>query len=139
MLRGLDTTLEVIAWSLVVFFVILLFVGPRVVAEDKPEANPANAAGAQADQDEGDEGAGDQAGREATVDGKTVFSDTCGSCHTLSAAGTSGTTGPNLDDVSLDAAAIEGIVRDGRGGMPAFGDQLSDEEISAVAEFVAGN
>jgi len=68
-----------------------------------------------------------------------VFSDTCGGCHTLSAAGTSGTTGPNLDDVSLDAAAIEGIVRDGRGGMPAFGDQLSDEEIAAVAEFVAGN
>jgi cytochrome c6 len=138
-LRGIDTTLEVIAWSLVVFFVILLFAGPRVVAEDKPEANPANAAGKQADQDEGDEGAGDEAGREATVDGKTVFSDTCGSCHTLSAAGTSGTTGPNLDDVSLDAAAIEGIVRDGRGGMPAFGDQLSDEEIAAVAEFVAGN
>jgi mono/diheme cytochrome c family protein len=138
-LRGIDTTLEVIAWSLVVFFVILLFAGPRVVAEDKPEANPANASGKQADQDEGDEGAGDEAGREATVDGKTVFSDTCGSCHTLSAAGTSGTTGPNLDDVSLDAAAIEGIVRDGRGGMPAFGDQLSDEEIAAVAEFVAGN
>ena len=68
-----------------------------------------------------------------------MFSDTCGGCLTLSAAGTSGTTGPNLDDVSLDAAAIEGIVRDGRGGMPAFGDQLSDEEISAVAEFVAGN
>jgi len=138
-LRGLDTTLEVIAWSLVVFFVILLFVGPRVVAEDKPEAKAANAAGGKVDQDAGDVGAGDQAGREATVDGKTVFSDTCGGCHTLSAAGTSGTTGPNLDDVSLDAAAIEGIVRDGRGGMPAFGDQLSDEEISAVAEFVSGN
>ena len=38
-LRGIDTALEVIAWSLVVFFVILLFAGPRVVAEDKPEAN----------------------------------------------------------------------------------------------------
>ena len=94
MLRGVDTTLEVIAWSLVVFFVILLFVGPRVVAEDKPEAKAANAAGGKVDQDAGDVGAGDQAGREATVDGKTVFSDTCGGCHTLSAAGTSGTTGP---------------------------------------------
>jgi mono/diheme cytochrome c family protein len=47
--------------------------------------------------------------------------------------------GPNLDDVSLDASAIEDIVRDGRGGMPAFGDKLSDDEVSAVAAFVAGN
>jgi len=32
--------------------------------------------------------------------GATVFSQNgCGSCHTLQAAGTSGTTGPNLDDV----------------------------------------
>ena len=113
MLRGIDTTLELVGWSLAVFFVVLLFAGPRVVAEDKPEAAPA-------------------------VDGKAVFTGTCGSCHTLSAAGTSGTVGPNLDDVSLDAAAIEGIVRDGRGGMPALGDKLSDEEISAVAAFVAG-
>ena len=69
MLRGIDTTLEVIAWSLVVFFVILLFVGPRVIAEDKPESKAANPAGQKVDQDEGDEGAGDQAGREATVNG----------------------------------------------------------------------
>jgi mono/diheme cytochrome c family protein len=125
-LRGIDTTLEVIAWSLVVFFVILLFVGPRVIAEDKPEAKAANPAGSTATKTE-------------AVDGKAVFSDTCGSCHTLSAAGTNGSVGPNLDDVSLDAAAIEAIVRDGRGGMPAFGDKLSDDEISAVAQFVAGN
>jgi mono/diheme cytochrome c family protein len=30
-------------------------------------------------------------------------------------------------------------VRDGSGGMPAFGGDLSDEQISAVAEFVAGD
>ena len=30
-------------------------------------------------------------------------------------------------------------MRDGRGGMPAFGDKLSDDEVSAVAAFVAGN
>jgi cytochrome c2 len=29
--------------------------------------------------------------------GKTVFKNTCGACHTLNDAGTSGTVGPNLD------------------------------------------
>jgi len=138
MLRGIDSVLEVLAWSLVVFFVIMLFVGPQVIAEDKPDAEDAAAAakarsGGGADKD-------GQGGEETpAADGKTIFADTCGGCHTLSAAGTSGTTGPNLDDVSLDAGAIEGIVRDGRGGMPAFGDQLSDDEIAAVADFVASD
>jgi mono/diheme cytochrome c family protein len=129
MLRGIDTTLELVGWSLAVFFVILLFAGPRVVAEDKPEAAPAKAQGSAPAKTQGSAPA---------VDGKAVFTDTCGSCHTLSAAGTSGSVGPNLDDVSLDAPAIEGIIRDGRGGMPALGDKLSDDEISAVAAFVAG-
>jgi mono/diheme cytochrome c family protein len=30
------------------------------------------------------------------------------------------------------------IVSEGRGSMPAFGGQLSEAEISAVADFVAG-
>ena len=138
MLRGIDSVLEVLAWSLVVFFAIMLFVGPQVIAEDKPDAEDA-AAAAKA-RDGGGAGGGGQADEGApAVDGEAVFADTCGSCHTLSAAGTSGTTGPNLDDVSLDAGAVEGIVRDGRGSMPGFGDQLSDDEIAAVAEFVASN
>jgi cytochrome c6 len=135
MLRGVDTLLELAGWTVALFFVILLFVGPRVVAEDKPEAQGADEAGAApyADQPSGGGPGG------AGPDGRAVFTDNCGSCHTLSAAGTSGTRGPNLDDTSLDAAAIEDIVRDGSGGMPAFGGDLSDEQISAVAEFVAGD
>jgi cytochrome c6 len=136
MLRGIDSVLEVLAWSLVVFFAIMLFVGPQVIAEDKPDKEDAAAAAKARDKG----GGGGQADEGApAVDGKAVFADTCGGCHTLSAAGTSGTTGPNLDGVSLDAGAIESIVRDGRGGMPALGDQLSDDEIAAVAEFVASN
>jgi cytochrome c6 len=139
MLRGIDSVLEVLAWSLVVFFAIMLFVGPQVIAEDKPDAEDAAAAAKARDSGGGADGGGQGDQAAPAVDGKAVFADTCGSCHTLSAAGTSGTTGPNLDDVSLDAGAIEGIVRDGRGGMPALGDQLSDDEIAAVAEFVASN
>jgi sulfite dehydrogenase len=50
-------------------------------------------------------------GKVATGDvshGKQVFSQTCGSCHTLSAAGTSGTIGPNLDN-AFSAARIQGF------------------------------
>src|SRR5450432_4222774 len=33
------------------------------------------------------------------VKGKVLFGQKCGSCHTLAHASTSGTTGPNLDDM----------------------------------------
>src|ERR1700759_3442072 len=32
------------------------------------------------------------------VSGKVMFQKSCGSCHTLAHANSSGTTGPNLDD-----------------------------------------
>jgi len=134
MLRGVDTALKLLSWFLVAFFVTLLFVGPRVIAEDRPDAEDAKAVAAARD---GGAAGGGQAAPQ--LDGKALFSDNCGSCHTLSAAGTSGSVGPNLDDVGVDAATIEGTVRDGRGSMPAFGDKLSADEISAIAQFVAGN
>jgi len=134
MLRGVDTALKLLSWFLVAFFVTLLFVGPRVIAEDRPDAEDAKAVAAARD---GGAAGGGQAAPQ--LDGKALFSDNCGSCHTLSAAGTSGSVGPNLDDVGLDPATIEGTVRDGRGSMPAFGDKLSADEISAIAQFVAGN
>lgn len=73
----------------------------------------------------------------ATAAGKEVFAANCGSCHTLSDAGTTGTIGPSLDGSGLDVATIEEQVRNGGGGMPAFQDQLTDEEISAVSAYVA--
>jgi mono/diheme cytochrome c family protein len=69
--------------------------------------------------------------------GKGVFaSAACGSCHTLEAAGSSGTIGPNLDDSAPGYEAIVEQVTNGGGGMPAFGDQLSDDQIQDVAAFV---
>ena len=143
MLRGVDKTLELAGWVVTALFVVILFVGPQVVADDKPadqgaEAAPEPDAGGGGGGDQGGGDAGGGGGGEPAVNGQTVFTDSCGSCHTLSAAGTSGTSGPNLDGVSLDAPAIEAIVSGGRGGMPAFGGDLSEEEIAAVAEFVAG-
>jgi outer membrane protein assembly factor BamB len=71
--------------------------------------------------------------------GKTVFTSNCGSCHTLNAAGTSGTVGPNLDQLKPDEATVERQVRNGGGGMPAFEGRLSDAQIMAVAAYVAQN
>jgi cytochrome c551 len=70
--------------------------------------------------------------------GREIFVANCGSCHTLSDAGTSGTVGPSLDGIGLDVAAVETQVRNGGGGMPAFEGQLTDAEITAVSTYVAG-
>ncbi|HXF32901.1 MAG TPA: cytochrome c [Solirubrobacterales bacterium] len=72
-------------------------------------------------------------------EGKTVFTTTCGSCHTLSAAGTSGEVGPDLDELEPDLATVEHQVVNGGGGMPAFGKEgtLDAKEIKAVATYVS--
>jgi mono/diheme cytochrome c family protein len=71
------------------------------------------------------------------ANGKKVFASAgCGGCHTFSAAGSTGTVGPNLDDASVDVDAAVQQVKNGGGGMPAFGDRLSDQEIADVAAFV---
>jgi mono/diheme cytochrome c family protein len=90
----------------------MLFVGPVVVAEDKPLQG------------------GDR--------GQTVFTDNCGSCHTLSRAGTNGQIGPNLDSTAKTPAEIEDIVRRGTASMPSFEGTLSARQIADVAKYVAG-
>jgi mono/diheme cytochrome c family protein len=71
------------------------------------------------------------------VSGEAVFTENCGGCHTLAAAGTSGTVGPNLDEQKPDKARVEEQVRNGGGGMPAFEGELPDTQITAVAEYVS--
>jgi mono/diheme cytochrome c family protein len=71
------------------------------------------------------------------ANGKTIYASAgCGGCHTFSAAGSTGTVGPNLDEASIDFDAAVQQVKNGGGGMPAFGDRLSDQEITDVAAFV---
>jgi cytochrome c2 len=69
--------------------------------------------------------------------GKTVFTTTCGGCHTLADAGTSGNVGPNLDDLKPDTATVQKQVENGGGGMPAFGGQLTAAQIESVAKYVS--
>ena len=69
--------------------------------------------------------------------GEAVFASAgCGGCHTLEAAGSSGNVGPNLDDAHPDAALVADRVTNGRGAMPAFGDQLSEQQIADVVAYV---
>jgi cytochrome c oxidase subunit 2 len=86
------------------------------------------------------------------TDGKALFTDAaeptaCGSCHTLADAGTTGTTGPNLDDtlagmseaeiresiVDPDAQISEGFQP---GLMPRYGDSLSEEQVDALVQYL---
>jgi sulfite dehydrogenase len=72
--------------------------------------------------------------------GEEVFASAgCGGCHTLSAAGTNGNVGPNLDEAQPSEEAVATIVTNGRGGMPAFEDQLEEQQIADVAAYVAEN
>ena len=70
--------------------------------------------------------------------GKEVFASAgCGGCHALEAAGSSGAVGPNLDDAKPSTELIVDRVTNGQGVMPAFKDQLSEQQIADVAAFVS--
>jgi mono/diheme cytochrome c family protein len=71
------------------------------------------------------------------VAGKAVFANAgCGACHTLKAAGSTGTVGPNLDQLKPPYAKILHQVEVGGGPMPAFKGSLSTKQIQDVAAFV---
>ena len=69
--------------------------------------------------------------------GKELFTEKCGSCHTLANAGTKGQIGPNLDVLRPGYAQVEAKVKNGGGRMPAFRGRLSAQEIRDIAAFVA--
>ena len=93
------------------------------------------------------------------VNGKTQFVAKCGSCHVLSRAGTTGTTGPNLDEAFRTARAqgfgestFEGTVlrqieipnpyaqtdpKTGRPGAQMPADLVTGEDAEDVAAYVA--
>ncbi len=68
--------------------------------------------------------------------GKVVFVNSCGVCHVLEAAGSTGTVGPNLDEKKPDETLIIDRVVNGKGAMPAFKGQLTDKQIADVVAFV---
>lgn len=76
----------------------------------------------------------------ATVDmdaARDMFhSWSCSACHGLSDAGASGGVGPTLDNPKLSRDFLVDIIANGRGAMPSFGGQMSDEEIALLADYI---
>jgi mono/diheme cytochrome c family protein len=69
--------------------------------------------------------------------GKSIFASAgCVACHTLAAAGSTGTVGPNLDDAKPSYELAATRVTKGQGGMPSFAGQLTDQQIADVAQYV---
>ncbi|WP_205697582.1 cytochrome c oxidase subunit II [Conexibacter sp. SYSU D00693] len=99
---------------------------------------------------------GDGENQPAEVDGKTLFTEgntagatACGACHALSDAGTTATTGPDLDAV-LKGKSVEEIKRDivdpgaevangfAPGIMPSNYDELlSEQEVDGLATYLS--
>jgi mono/diheme cytochrome c family protein len=86
----------------------------------------------------GAEAGGGGAGGDST-DGKAIFTSNCGSCHTLADAGTNGNVGPNLDQAKPSRELAVERVTNGKGAMPPFKGQLTEEQIQAVAGYVSSS
>ena len=67
--------------------------------------------------------------------GRQVFGDNCAACHGADGGGGSG---PKLtgEQAYTNPDVVVQQIREGGGGMPAFGDQLSEQELADVSAYV---
>ena len=79
-----------------------------------------------------------EAGADPAAGAEVFATAGCGGCHTLSEAGSTGMTGPNLDArvPEIDEERIIDQVTDGGQNMPAFGDRLEEQQIRDVAAYL---
>jgi cbb3-type cytochrome c oxidase subunit III len=74
------------------------------------------------------------------TDGAKIFKGAgCAGCHTLAAAGATGTIGPDLDQLKPSKAIVAHQVTVGGGLMPAFQGKLTAAQIQAVAQYVSSS
>jgi mono/diheme cytochrome c family protein len=74
----------------------------------------------------------------ASADGKSLFNDNCSACHQVTGKGVKGAF-PALAGsafVQGDPKIVMTTVLNGRAGMPAFKDDLSDADLSAILTYV---
>jgi mono/diheme cytochrome c family protein len=77
-------------------------------------------------------------GAAAGPDGASVFTQNCSACHQVTGKGVPGAF-PALDGdpfVKGDPKAVAYVVTHGRGGMPNFSEELTDDEIAAALTYV---
>ena len=147
LLRGVPAGVLAFLGVLVVFG----FGIPAIVIDDNNEsttasggaaAAPAESGGGETTPGGGEAAAGEQAGggggATASAEGKQIFTQSCGTCHTLSDAGTQGNVGPVLDELKPDKARVENAIKNGgagSGAMPA--NIVTGKEAEAVAQYVS--
>lgn len=69
--------------------------------------------------------------------GKAVFEMNCAGCHAVDGTGVAGRGRPLTGIASQgDRATHIGSITNGKGGMPAFGEQISADEIEQAASYV---
>ena len=80
------------------------------------------------------------AGPALAQDGATVFSQSCAACHQPQGQGI-----PGAFPALANSAFVQGppdqvahVILNGRGGMPNFSADLTDQQIAAVASYVRG-
>jgi cbb3-type cytochrome c oxidase subunit III len=76
----------------------------------------------------------------AGTNGEAIFKAAgCAGCHTLAAAGSTGTVGPNLDQLRPSMSIVVRQVTNGGAVMPAFKGKLTKAQIQAVSKFVSSS
>lgn len=65
------------------------------------------------------------------LDGASLYSQSCASCHGTDGAGRNGPSFANNSNLADTDTTID-LILTGSNGMPAFANQLSDTEIAAV-------
>jgi mono/diheme cytochrome c family protein len=115
---------------------VLIFAREDEEAEGAPEEGPAETR-TTTEPEVAPEGEPAQGDAEA---GAAVFESAgCGGCHTLEAAGTRGTVGPNLDESKPPHSLVVDRVTNGQGAMPSFKDRLDEKQIQDVAAYVVAS
>jgi mono/diheme cytochrome c family protein len=126
LVAGIAAGVVVIA-LLVIAFAVGYNLGETRAKEAAAESGPEETSGAT------ETAGGDQA---AAV----LFRDTCGSCHTLQAAGTEGAIGPDLDTLQPSREQVLAAIANGgtgTGTMPP--GLLTGADADAVADYVAAS
>jgi mono/diheme cytochrome c family protein len=110
MFKKVVNALEIVALGCAVVFVVALFITPK-------KSSTSTTGG--------------------TANGQAIFAQNCATCHGDNGEGA---LGPQLAGGAVlkdfpNAEAQVAFVSHGGGGMPAFGDRLSEDEIKAVVDY----
>ena len=130
--------------SLILIALFAVVIPAMVIGDHKTETGGGGGGGAESAgtsapaAEQGGKAAAPKAASGAEAQGKQIFIQSCGTCHTLADAGTSGKVGPVLDQVKPDKARVLAAIKNGglgSGTMPA--NIVTGKDAQAVATYVS--